>query len=66
MHDYLGELEGDVLSEDLEWNMIDVHPCPANEQIQVTEDEFMFLRILNELYFHKRLVFNTYFNVVKA
>lgn len=66
MNEYLVELEDDILSKSLDWNFIDVHPCPANEQIQITEDEFMFLRILNDLYFHKRLVFNTYFNVVKA
>ena len=66
MYEYMDELADDVLSQALDWDMIDVHPCPANEQIQITEDEFLFLRILNDLYFHKRLVFNTYFNVVKS
>lgn len=55
----------DIISYDLDWDMINVHPCPANEQMTITEDEYQFLITANEVYFHNRLEFNSYFNITQ-
>lgn len=61
---YTQEREEDIINASLDWNMVNVHPCPANEQISVTEDEYQFLVVANEVYFHSRLQFNSYFNII--
>lgn len=64
MQRYLDELQADILSQDLDWDLVDVHPAPANHQMEITENDMQFLRTLNELYLHNRLVFTTYFSVI--
>lgn len=65
LQDWIHELEDDILSEDLNWQFIDVHPTPDNRQVEITEDDLQFLRVMNELYLNKRLTFNSYFSIVR-
>jgi len=60
MAPYIHELDDDILSTDIDWDMVEVHPTPNIFQSGVTEEEILFLRIVNDLYCHGRLVFNTY------
>ena len=65
MEPYLDELDTDILNSDkIDWDMVDVHPTPNIFQVGITEEELLFLRMVNQLYCHGRLTFNTYTNVV--
>ena len=63
MRNYAEELQNDILSTDLDFTMLDVHPTPNIQQVDVTETELLFLRAVNRLYLQDRVVFNTYVNV---
>lgn len=63
MAPYIDELSTDILNSDIDWGMVDVHPTPNLFQVDITEEELLFLRTLNQLYCNNRLTFNTYVNI---
>lgn len=60
MAPYLSELENDLPGLDLDYDLIDIHPTCNITEVDVTEEEFLFMRKVSKLYFNNRVVFNTY------
>jgi hypothetical protein len=63
MRPFLQELNEDILALDLEYEMVDIHPTPNATQVDITEEELLFLRAIDRLYIDNQIVFNTYTNI---
>ena len=63
MRTYLDELDNDIPRLSVDYTLVDIHPTPNITQVDVTEEEMLFLRKVSDIYFHGRVVFNTYLNV---
>lgn len=60
---YIDELNNDIMSLNLDYGMIDIHPTPNMVQVDITEIEEMFLRTISNSYMEGRVVFNAYTNI---
>lgn len=63
LFDYQPLIERDISRLPLDWDFIDLHPFPHNEQITVSPKEVSFLSMASELYFNNRASFSAYLNV---
>jgi hypothetical protein len=63
MAPYMDEIDSDLIGLPLITDMVDIHPTSNVVQVDVTEEEFMFLRKVSKLYYENRIVFNTYLNI---
>lgn len=60
---YLEDLSKDVTQLGIDPGMIDVHPTPNIQQVDITEYELLFLRKISKTLMGNRVIFNTYANI---
>jgi hypothetical protein len=60
---YMSELNNDIAKRLVDCQMVDIHPTSNIVQVDVSEEELLFLRMISKIYFKSRIVFNAYTNI---
>jgi len=62
---YISDLKKDVCYKLLDDWMVEIHPTPGNDVIQLASYEIAFLEEMNRVYFNSRIVLNRYISLIQ-